>query len=178
MKRGFAGTILALVAIGLAATAAAQTGQKRDPARELASAKRLACAFTSGVQAAYTPKGGVSIKPPLNPNAPGLTLDIVDREAKKVLLEEDDRETAGVYMTTQAGLTAMARYPDGGVTVVTVYPLYSGVSDNYLMVSSHHGIGAMPQISQRYGLCRLATDPPPAAPALPKAPEEHGAHKK
>lgn len=174
MLRGVARVVWAVLIL-VAAAGACPAASAGDPAQELAAARRLACAFTHGVQAGFTPKGAVSIKPPLDPNTPGLTIDIVDRKAGKVVLEEDDLETAGVFMTTPQGLTAMVRYPDGGVTVVTVYPLYSGASENFLMVSSHHGAATMPQMSQRYGFCRLASDAPPP-PAAPPAAKGHGAH--
>lgn len=74
-------------------------------------------------------------------------------------------------MLSTEGLTVFVRYPGGGVTVVTVYPMYSGASDSFLMVSSHHGAATMPAMSQRYGLCRLASETPAApAPAPPAAP--------
>lgn len=176
MARGVA-CVVWTVLVWVAAAGVCPAAPQGDPVQELAAARRLACAFTHGVQAGFTPKGAVSIKPPLNPNTPGLTIDIVDRKAGKVVLEEDDLETTGVFMITPQGLTAMVRYPNGGVTVVTVYPLYSGASDNFLMVSSHHGAATMPQMSQRYGLCRIASDAPPPPPAAPSATKDHGAHK-
>lgn len=178
MKRIVAVMFFNVLVIALAAGSARGAEKKNEAAGEaLFAAKRLACAFTHGVVAGFTPQGSVSIKPPLNPNTPGLTIDIVDRQAKRVVLEEDALETPGVYMTGPAGLTAMARYPDGGMTVVTVYPLYSGASENFLMVASHHGAATMPQMTQRYGLCRVASDAPPPAPTPPPAAKGHGAHK-
>ncbi|MEA4856589.1 MAG: hypothetical protein AAGU21_06765 [Solidesulfovibrio sp.] len=138
-----------------------------DPARELAEAKRLACAYTHGIHAGFNPQGGVSIKPPLDPNTPGLTIDILDRAKKQAVLEEDDRETPGVLGESPMGLSVVARYADGGLALVTVFPVYSGASDSFLMVASHHEPGTMPRMRQRYGLCRLAEMPPPAAPAPP-----------
>ncbi len=140
-----------------------------DPARELAAARRLACAYVQGVTAGFTPQGRVAIKPPLDPNTPGLTISLTDPEKKRAVLEEDAQETPGVYLVTDSGLTVFARYPGGGVAVVTVYPLYSGASDSFLMVASHHGATTTPAMSQRYGLCRLASETP-AAPPPPVAP--------
>ena len=145
-----------------------------DPAAVLYAAKRLACAFTHGVNAGFTPQGGVTVKPPLDPNTPGLTIDIVDADKTRAKLEEDDRETPAVFTISPIGLHVMARYPDGGMVLVTVYPLYSGASDNFLMVASHHDAATMPKISQRYGLCRVAETPPPAAPA--PAPQKEAGH--
>lgn len=161
---------LAAVLGTLAVLVPAPAAGAGDPAGELFAARRLACAFVQGVTAGFSPQGNVSIKPPLDPNTPGLTIEIRDADTRRAVLEEDDRETPGVFMTSPAGLTVMARYPDGGVTLVTVYPMYSGASDNFLMVSSHHGASTAPRMSQRYGLCRPASEsrpesPPPAAPA-------------
>jgi hypothetical protein len=165
---------LILAAVGLAA-ATLPTGRALagDPARELFAANRLACAFTHGITAGFTPQGGVSVKPPLDPNTPGLTIDIVDRDKKRAKLEEDDRETAGSFLESPVGLHVMARYPDGGMVLVTVYPFYSGASDNFLMVASHHEAGTMPKMRQRYGLCRLAETPPPVPPAPSPAKKGH-----
>lgn len=166
--------LLALAAVSLtAATLPAGRALAGDPARELFAANRLACAFTHGVSAGFTPQGGVSVKPPLDPNTPGLTIDITDRDKKRAKLEEDDRETAGSFLESPVGLHVMARYPDGGMVLVTVYPFYSGASDNFLMVASHHDAGTMPTMRQRYGLCRVAETPPPAPPAPPPAPKGH-----
>lgn len=163
MKRLIAAAGLSLVLIAAPAMA-------EDPGRALFAAGRLACAYMQGINAVFTPQGKVSLKPPLDPNTPGLTIAIVDRERNRAVLEEDDRETAGVLMTTPAGLSVMARYPDGGVTMVTVFPIYSGASDNFIMVSSRHGAGSEPQLSQRYGFCRpgVETPPPPPPPPAPK----------
>ena len=140
-----------------------------DPVRDLFAANRLICAFTHGVTAGFNPQGRISIKPPLDPNTPGLSITILDREKSRAMLEEDDLETPGVFMTSPAGMSVLARYPDGGITLVTVYPVYSGASDNFLMVSSRHGAGTEPNTSQRYGFCRIGTQssapPPPSAPA-------------
>lgn len=169
----------ALTAAGMAVAVGVLPAWAGDPAQELFAAKRLACAYVQGINAGFTPQGHVSIKPPLDPNTPGLSINLVDRDKKKAVLEEDALETAGVYMATAGGLTVFARYPDGGVTVVTVYPMYSGASDNFLMVSSRHGASTMPGMSQRYGLCRLAAEPsaapPPQSPPPPAA-SGHG-HK-
>ncbi|EFL51002.1 conserved hypothetical protein [Solidesulfovibrio fructosivorans JJ]] len=178
MKHSLVVILFSILVIVLATGPGRAADKKSEAAGEvLFAAKRLACAFTHGVVAGFSPRGSVSIKPPLNPNIPGLTISIVDRKAKRVMLEEDDLETPGVYMTGPEGLTAMARYPDGGVTLVTVYPLYSGASDNFLMVASHHGAATMPQMTQRYGLCRVAADAPPPAPTPPPAAKGHGEHK-
>lgn len=156
MKRLFA-------AAGLALVLSAVPARAEDPGRALFTAGRLACAYIQGMNAAFTPQGKVSLKPPLDPNTPGLTIAIVDREKNRAVLEEDDRETPGVLMTTPSSLSVMARYPDGGVTMVTVFPVHSGASDNFIMVSSRHGAGSEPQLSQRYGFCRpgVETSPPP-----------------
>ncbi|WP_428567386.1 MAG: hypothetical protein ACP59X_07785 [Solidesulfovibrio sp. DCME] len=166
---------LLLAAVLLAAAQAPATALAGDPSQELFTAKRLACAFTHGVNAGFNPQGGVSIKPPLDPNTPGLTIDIIDRTQKKVILEEDARDTPGVFNESATGLNVVARYPDGGMVMVTVFPVYSGASDNFLMVASHHEAGTMPKIRQRYGLCRLAeAPPPPLAPApAPAAKKGH-----
>lgn len=146
----------------------------QDASRELLAADRLACAFLSGVTANFSPRGRVAIKPPLDPNTPGLTIDIVDRDKSRAVLEEDERETPGVLLASPMGLTVMARDPGGEMTLVTVFAQYSDVSDNFLMVTSKHAGGTEPRISQRYGLCRTA----PAkgaqpAPAPPPAPAPH-----
>lgn len=146
-----------------------------DPARMLASTKRLACAYSQGLNAVFTPQGRVSLKPPLDPNTPGLTIAIVDRDKNRALLEEDHLETPGVLMVSPAGLSVMARYADGGVTMVTVYPVHAGASDNLLMVSSRHGAGSEPQISQRYGFCRPGQETPlPAEPSAPPPAKKSG----
>lgn len=160
-----------LAATGLALVLTAAPARAEDPGQALFAAARLACAFSQGMNAVFTPQGRVSLKPPLDPNTPGLTIAIVDRARNRALLEEDDRETPGVLMTTASSLSVMARYPDGGVAVVTVYPVHSGASDNYLMVASRHGVGSEPQISQRYGFCRPAVETPPPPP--PPAPKGH-----
>lgn len=165
MKRLFA-------AAGLALVLSAAPARAEDPGRALFAAGRLACAYIQGINAVFTPQGKVSLKPPLDPNTPGLTIAIVDREKNRAVLEEDDRETPGVLMTTPSGLSVMARYPDGGVTMVTVFPVYSGASDNFIMVSSRHGAGSEPQLSQRYGFCRPGVETPPPPPPAP-APKGH-----
>jgi hypothetical protein len=167
--------VLAAAWLCLAVQPAPAAAPTADPAAVLYAAKRLACAFTHGVNAGFTPQGGVTVKPPLDPNTPGLTIDIIDADKKRAQIEEDDRETPAVYTISPIGLHVMARYPDGGMALVTVYPLYSGASDNFLMVASHHDAATMPKISQRYGLCRAADAPPPAAPA-PQKDAGHG-HK-
>ncbi len=164
--------VLAAAGLGLAARPCLAGDD--DAARALFAAKRLACAFSHGVVAGFSPQGGVSVKPPLDPNTPGLTIDLVDADKKRAVLEEDDRETAGAFATSPMGLHVMARYPDGGMALVTVYAKYSGASDNFLMVASHHEAGTMPKVGQRYGLCRVAETPPPAAPAPPPPAGGHG----
>ena len=166
--------ILAVACLCLTVQSAPAAAPAADPAAVLSSAKRLACAFTHGVNAGFTPQGGVTVKPPLDPNTPGLTIDIIDADKKRAKIEEDDRETPAVFTVSPIGLHVMARYPDGGMALVTVYPLYSGASDNFLMVASHHEAATMPKISQRYGLCRVADAPPPAAPA--PAPQKDAGH--
>ena len=156
---------MAAIVLGLAGVAAAG-----GPAGELQAADRLACAFMKGMTAGFTPQGGVTMKPPLDPNTPGLTIDITDRAKGKAILEEDDRETPGVFMTTPMGVTILARDESGNVTLVTVFAQHSGVSDNFPMVSSLHAASLEPRLSQRYGLCRAveprgATPPPAPAPA-------------
>lgn len=162
--------------LALAMLPAGSAGAADDPATVLFAAKRLACAFTHGINAGFTPQGGVSIKPPLDPNTPGLTIAIVDREKKRAVLEEDDRETPAVFSQSPTGLYVVGRYPDGGMVLVTVYPIYSGGSDNFLMVASHHDAGTMPRMMQRYGLCRLADTPAKTAPAPAAPPPGHKAH--
>ena len=166
--------ILAAACLCLAGQPVLAAAPTADPAAVLYAAKRLACAFTRGVNAGFTPQGGVTVKPPLDPNTPGLTIDIVDADKTRAKLEEDDRETPAVFTISPIGLHVMARYPDGGMVLVTVYPLYSGASDNFLMVASHHDAATMPKVSQRYGLCRVADTPPPAAPA--PAPQKEAGH--
>jgi len=144
-----------------------------DAGQALFAAGRLACAYSQGMNAVFTPQGKVSLKPPLDPNTPGLTIAIADRAKNRAVLEEDDLETPGVLMITPSSVSVMARYPDGGVTVVTVYPVHSGASDSFLMVSSRHGVGSEPQISQRYGFCRPASETPPPPPPPPPAPKGH-----
>lgn len=164
---GLAGVALALV-LGLAGPARAG-----DPMGDLAGADRLACAFVKGITAGFTPQGGVLMKPPLDPNTPGLTIAIVDRAKGQARLEEDTLETPGTLKYGPDGLTILARDPGGNTTLVTVFPLYAGVSDNFLMVSSRHGVGPQPQLSQRYGLCRkAAVERPAPAPAAPAAPHK------
>ncbi|KHK03503.1 hypothetical protein [Desulfovibrio sp. TomC] len=166
MKPLFAGMVAAAVlTVG--------TAQAEDPGKALYAANRLACAYSQGMNAAFNPQGQVKLKPPLDPNTPGLTIAIVDRGKNRAILEEDQLETPGVLMVSPAGLSVMARYADGGVTMVTVYPVHSGASDNYLMVSSRHGAGSEPQVSQRYGFCRPGQEtPPPAEPPAPPAKKE------
>jgi hypothetical protein len=168
MKRVISRTAVLAVALSVA-TATGTPALAGDPSRDLFAANRLSCAYIQGTTAGFTPQGRVSIKPPLDPNTPGLAIDIVDREKNRAVLEEDDRETAGVFMAAPSGLSVLVRYPAGGATLVTVYPVYAGASDNFLMVSSRHGSAAEPQMSQRYGFCRLgtATAPSPPAPAKP-----------
>lgn len=147
-----------------------------EPAKILATTKRLACAYSQGLNAVFTPQGRVSLKPPLDPNTPGLTIAITDRAKNRAVLEEDALETPGVLMVSSAGLSVMARYADGGVTMVTVYPVHAGASDNLLMVSSRHGAGSEPQVSQRYGFCRPGQETPlPAEPPAPP-PAKKGGH--
>ena len=146
-----------------------------EPGKILASTKRLACAYSQGLNAVFTPQGRVSLKPPLDPNTPGLTIAITDRAKNRAILEEDSLETPGVLMVSPAGLSVMARYADGGVTMVTVYPVHAGASDNLLMVSSRHGAGSEPQVSQRYGFCRPGQEtPPPPEPAAPPPAKKSG----
>jgi hypothetical protein len=166
---------------GIVATAAASlllvagAARAAEESQTLFAANRLACAYSQGINAVFTPQGRVNLKPPLDPNTPGLTIAIVDRAKNRAVLEEDSLETPGVLTTSAVGLTVMARYPDGGVTMVTVYPVHSGASDNYLMVSSRHGAGSEPQISQRYGFCRPGQETPPP-PAPPPPPAKKGGH--
>ena len=146
-----------------------------EPAKILATTKRLACAYSQGLNAVFTPQGRVSLKPPLDPNTPGLTIAITDRGKNRAVLEEDALETPGVLMVSPAGLSVMARYADGGVTRVTVYPVHAGASDNLLMVSSRHGAGSEPQVSQRYGFCRPGQETPlPAEPPAPPPAKKSG----
>jgi hypothetical protein len=146
-----------------------------DTAKALFSANRLACAYSQGINAVFTPQGRVNLKPPLDPNTPGLTIAIVDRAKGRAMLEEDTLETPGVFTMTQTGLSVMVRYADGGVSMVTVYPVHSGASDNYLMVSSRHSAGSEPQISQRYGFCRPGQETP-LPPEPPAPPAKKGGH--
>lgn len=147
-----------------------------NPMQDLAGADRLACAFLKGITASFTAQGGVLMKPPLDPNTPGLTIAIIDRSKGQAVLEEDTQETPGILKYGSDGLTVLARDPAGNTTLVTVFPLYVGVSDNFIMVSSRHGVGPQPQMSQRYGLCRTAPatapTPPASAPAAPPAPHK------
>ena len=146
-----------------------------EPAKILATTKRLACAYSQGMNAVFTPQGRVNLKPPLDPNTPGLTIAVTDRAKNRAVLEEDALETPGVLMVSPAGLTVMARYADGGVTMVTVYPVHAGASDNLLMVSSRHGAGSEPQVSQRYGFCRPGQETPlPAEPPAPPPAKKSG----
>ncbi|QAZ68211.1 hypothetical protein [Solidesulfovibrio carbinolicus] len=146
-----------------------------EPAKILATTKRLACAYSQGLSAVFTPQGRVSLKPPLDPNTPGLTIAVTDRAKNRAVLEEDALETPGVLMVSPAGLSVMARYADGGVTMVTVYPVHAGASDNLLMVSSRHGAGSEPQVSQRYGFCRPGQETPlPAEPPAPPPAKKSG----
>jgi hypothetical protein len=167
MKRLVVRAAWALAALVLGGAGPALAG---DPVRDLLAADRLACAYLKGITTAFSPQGGVLMKPPLDPNSPGLTIDIIDRAKGRALLEEDDRETPGVLMTAPTGLTVLARDQAGNVTLVTIFAQYSGVSENFLMVSSLHAAGTQPRMSQRYGLCRVvpareSAPPPPAAPA-------------
>lgn len=166
MRRIVSGALVALFCAVLASGPARAAG---DPAAILAAAKRLACAFTHGVNAGFDARGNVSIRPPLDPNTPGLTIVLVDPAKKRAILEEDNRETPGAYILEPSGLYVVARYPDGGMALITVYPIYSGASDNFLMVASHQGAATMPKVSQRYGLCRVADTPPPPPPPAPPA---------
>ena len=140
-----------------------------DAAKSLAGAKRLVCAFTQGSTAGFTPNGKASVRPALDPTRPGLAISLTDREKNRAVLEEDDEETAGVLLPTASGLSVAARFPDGGVSLVTVYPLFAGGADNFLMVASRHGAGLEPHMTQRYGLCRLASEKVPPAPPVPPA---------
>ncbi|MHC1789815.1 hypothetical protein [Solidesulfovibrio sp.] len=167
-RQVFSGILLALVVL------TSRAARAEEAHKTLAATKRLACAYTQGIGAVFTPQGRVSLRPPLDPNTPGLTINIVDRAKNRAVLEEDDLETPGVLMTAATGLSVMARYPDGGVTMVTVYPVYAGASDNFLMVSSRHGAGSEPQMSQRYGFCRPGVETPPPPPAPPAAKGGHG----
>jgi len=147
-----------------------------EPAKILTTTKRLACAYSQGMNAVFTPQGRVNLKPPLDPNTPGLTIAITDRAKGRAVLEEDSLETPGVLTVSSVGLSVMARYADGGVTMVTVYPVHAGASDNLLMVSSRHGAGSEPQVSQRYGFCRPGQETPlPAEPPAPP-PAKKGGH--
>uniref|UniRef100_I2Q4W2 Uncharacterized protein n=1 Tax=Desulfovibrio sp. U5L TaxID=596152 RepID=I2Q4W2_9BACT len=168
---GLAVAVALAAAPSLCAAKSPPAGESH-PAQELGAAKRLACAYVQGINAGFTPQGRVNVKPPLDPNTPGLSISLVDADRKRAVIEEDALETPGVYMLSAEGLTVFVRYPNGGVTMVTVYPMYSGASDSFLMVSSHHGASTMPAVSQRYGLCRLAPELPaaPAAPSPPAAP--------
>ena len=146
-----------------------------EPAKILATTKRLACAYSQGMNAVFTPQGRVNLKPPLDPNTPGLTIAITDRAKNRAVLEEDSLETPGVLTVSPIGLSVMARYADGGVTMVTVYPVHAGASDNLLMVSSRHGAGGEPQVSQRYGFCRPGQETPlPAEPPAPPPAKKSG----
>jgi hypothetical protein len=175
MRRWAAGLAVVVALAAAPSLAAATPPPARDgrPEQELRAARRLACAYVQGINAGFTPQGRVNIKPPLDPNTPGLSISLIDPDRKRAVLEEDALETPGVYMFSEEGLTVFARYPNGGVTVVTVYPMYSGASDSFLMVSSHHGASTMPAMSQRYGLCRPAAEAP-AAPPPPPAAAGHG----
>ncbi len=159
-------------AAALVVTGAAPARAGEDATQALRLADRLTCAFLRGVTAGFTPQGSVSVKPPLDPNTPGLAIAITDRDKGRAVLEEDDKETPGMFMDTPMGLTFMARGSDGDVTLVTVFAAYSGASDNFPMVSSRHAATTGPQPSQRYGLCRKATsgEDPPAAQSAPPAP--------
>ena len=168
MKPLFAGMVVAVILTAGPVLA-------EEPGRALFAASRLACAYSQGMNATFSPQGRVKLKPPLDPNTPGLTIAIVDRGKNRAVLEEDRLETPGVLMTSPAGLSVMARYADGGVTMVTVYPVYAGASDNYLMVSSRHGAGSEPQVSQRYGFCRPGQETPPP-PEPPAPPAKKGGH--
>jgi len=167
MKHAYllAAAVLAVVA------GAGRNAWAGDPAKTLLAAKRLVCAFTQGTTAGFTPNGRASIRPPLDPNTPGLAIAVVDREKNRAVLEEDDQETPGVLLPTSAGLSVVARYPDGAVGLVTVYPVYAGGADSFLMAASRHGAGLEPHMSQRYGLCRSG----PEAKAVPAAPPPAGA---
>jgi len=161
----FAGMTWALVAVHPALAG--------DPTKELLAANRLACGYVQGVVPGFAPQGRVTVKPSLTPDTPGLTIAIVDRSKGRAVLEEDGQETAGAFLTSAAGLTIMARYPDGGTTLVTVYPIYLGASDVFPLVTSRHGAGSEPHISQRYGFCRPAQDAP-AAPVPAPPTSGHG----
>jgi len=162
-----AGVVVALV---LAGAGRAMAG---DPAADLLAADRLACAFVKGITAGFTPQGGVVMKPPLDPNAPGLTIAVSDRAKGRAVLEEDAAETPGVFMTGPMGLTILARDPAGNVTLVTVFAQYAGPSHDFPMVSSLHAAGVEPRVMQRYGLCHAAPASGEAAPPPPPAPKNH-----
>jgi hypothetical protein len=169
MKRLAAPGTWVLVLLILCGASPALAG---DPVQDLAAAKRLACAFVKGITAVFSPQGGVLLKPPLDPNSPGLTINLVDRAKGQAVLEEDDRETPGTLAAVPSGLSILARDQSGSETLVTVFAQYSGVSDNFFMVSSRHGGGTQPQLSQRYGLCRVVR-PEPTTPVANPAPTPH-----
>lgn len=167
MRHGFARLLCLASLLVLVGAVPAWAG---DPVRELAGAERLSCAFVKGITAVFNQQGGVVLRPPLNPNTPGLAIAITDRSKGLAVLEEDALETPGTLKYGPEGLSVLARDPGGNTTLVTVFPLYAGVSDNFLMVSSRHGVGPRPQLSQRYGMCRAVSATPPApAPAAPPA---------
>jgi len=151
------------------ALAVANRARAGDPAAELAAADRLACAFVKGMTAGFTPQGGVTMRPPLDPNTPGLTIAVTDRAKGRAVLEEGTREIPGMLLVEPMGLTILGRDPSGNVTLVTVFATHAGPSDNFPMVSSFHGAGVQPRMMQRYGLCRVA-QPTPPAPETPPAP--------
>ena len=171
-RNSFLVAVLLAAMLGVAARAAAA-----DAAAALAGADRLACAFLKGITAGFSAKGGVIMRPPLDPNTPGLTIAITDREKGIALLEEGPKETPGRFMLGPAGLTILARDPAGNVTLVTVYPQYSEASDNFYMVSSLHAGGMEPRMMQRYGLCRVAHPQEEAAPEAPAVPEQGHGHE-
>lgn len=157
---------LGVVVLALVVANRARAG---DPAAELAAADRLTCAFVKGMTAGFTPQGGVTMRPPLDPNTPGLTIAVTDRAKGRAVLEEGTQEIPGMLLTEPMGLTILGRDPSGNVTLVTIFATHAGASDNFPMVSSFHGAGVQPRMMQRYGLCRVAPSPPPA-PEAPPAP--------
>lgn len=145
----------------------APVGAGDDPSGALRAADRLACAFLKGTTAAFTSQGEVRLRPPLDPNRPGLTIAVTDRAGSRAVLEEDRLETPGTYFVTPEGMAVFAHDQAGNMTLVTVYAQYAGASDEFLMVSSRHAGGLHPQVSQRYGVCRVVP-PRQAAPAAPR----------
>lgn len=159
---------LAVVAVVMLALVLAGQARAGDPAAALAAADRLACAFLRGMTARFTSQGGVSMRPPLDPNNPGLTVAIKDRTKGRAVLEEGAKETPGLLVSEPMGISILARDPTGTVTLVTVFAKYVGASDNFPMVASQHGAGLQPRMMQRYGLCRVARPAPPAPEPKPE----------